>query len=82
MNTSAHVAQSNYSPIDGVNRHDYGGVQKNRKQASTGGGRAWSEDEVCENVLLCKRNANPVLRRFIFSKLVSRKCLISISLLT
>ncbi|KAH6679478.1 hypothetical protein B0J14DRAFT_298295 [Halenospora varia] len=44
MNTSAHVATSNYSPIDAVNRHDYG-VQKNRKPASTGGGRAWSEDE-------------------------------------
>jgi hypothetical protein len=45
MNTSAHSAPSNYSPVDAVNRHDYG-VQKNRKQASTGGGRAWSEDEV------------------------------------
>ncbi|CZT52627.1 uncharacterized protein RSE6_13979 [Rhynchosporium secalis] len=44
MNTSAHVAPSNYSPVDAINRHDYG-VQKNRKQASTGGGRAWSEDE-------------------------------------
>lgn len=44
MNTSAHVAQSSYSPIDAVNRHDFG-VQKNRKPASTGGGRAWSEDE-------------------------------------
>lgn len=45
MNTSAHVAQSNYSQVDAINRHDFG-VQKNRKQASTGGGRAWSEDEV------------------------------------
>ncbi|CZR51926.1 uncharacterized protein PAC_01803 [Phialocephala subalpina] len=44
MNTSAHVGQSNYSPVDAINRHDFG-VQKNRKQASTGGGRAWSEDE-------------------------------------
>jgi len=44
MNTSAHVATSTYSPVDAVNRHDYG-VQKNRKPASTGGGRAWSEDE-------------------------------------
>ncbi|KAH8789666.1 hypothetical protein BGZ57DRAFT_84515 [Hyaloscypha finlandica] len=44
MNTSAHVAQSSYSPVDAINRHDFG-VQKNRKQASTGGGRAWSEDE-------------------------------------
>jgi hypothetical protein len=39
------MAQSNYSPVDAINRHDFG-VQKNRKQASTGGGRAWSEDEV------------------------------------
>jgi hypothetical protein len=45
MNTSAHVAQSHYSSVDAINRHDFG-VQKNRKQASTGGGRAWSEDEV------------------------------------
>ncbi|TVY23544.1 hypothetical protein LHYA1_G007677 [Lachnellula hyalina] len=44
MNTSAHMGQSNYSPVDAVNRHDFG-VQKNRKPASTGGGRAWSEDE-------------------------------------
>lgn len=50
MNTSAHVAPSNYSPVDAINRHDYG-VQKNRKQASTGGGRAWSEDEVWLHVL-------------------------------
>ena len=45
MNTSAHVATSQYTPADAINRHDYG-IQKNRKQASTGGGRAWSEDEV------------------------------------
>ncbi|CAM1509839.1 Fc.00g001740.m01.CDS01 [Cosmosporella sp. VM-42] len=29
---------------DAMDRHDYG-VTKNRKSASTGGGRAWSEDE-------------------------------------
>jgi hypothetical protein len=51
MNTSAHVAQSSYSPVDAINRHDFG-VQKNRKQASTGGGRAWNEDEVRIFVLL------------------------------
>lgn len=45
MNTSAHVAPANYSPVDSVSRHEFG-VQKNRKPASTGGGRAWSEDEV------------------------------------
>lgn len=43
MNT-ANVAPSTYSPVDAMNRHDYG-VHKNKKQASTGGGRAWSEDE-------------------------------------
>lgn len=44
MNT-ANVAPVSDTPVDTMNRHDYG-VQKNRKQASTGGGRAWSEDEV------------------------------------
>ncbi|KAK4098885.1 hypothetical protein N658DRAFT_431153 [Parathielavia hyrcaniae] len=34
-----------YTPrSDVINRHDYG-ITKNRKTASTGGGRAWSEDE-------------------------------------
>ncbi|TAQ84931.1 hypothetical protein B7494_g6747 [Chlorociboria aeruginascens] len=44
MNTSAQVAGPTYSPVDAVSRHDFG-IQKNRKLASTGGGRAWSEDE-------------------------------------
>ncbi|KAI9054290.1 hypothetical protein LZ554_001458 [Drepanopeziza brunnea f. sp. 'monogermtubi'] len=44
MNTSAYVVPSNYTAVDATNRHDCG-VQKNRKQASTGGGRAWSENE-------------------------------------
>ncbi|KAM3066107.1 hypothetical protein ACMFMG_010552 [Clarireedia jacksonii] len=44
MNTSSQVAPSGYVPVDVANRHEYG-VQKNRKAASTGGGRAWSEDE-------------------------------------
>jgi hypothetical protein len=35
-----------YTPTsDAMDRHEYG-VTKNRKTASTGGGRAWSEDEV------------------------------------
>jgi len=45
MNTSIHNTSSHYTPSDALDRHDYG-VQKNRKPASTGGGRAWSEDEV------------------------------------
>lgn len=43
MNTQA--ASSTYVPVDVAQRHEYG-IQKNRKTASTGGGRAWSEDEV------------------------------------
>lgn len=43
MNTTS-VAPSTYTPVDSLNRHEYG-VQKNRKPTSTGGGRAWSEDE-------------------------------------
>jgi len=36
-----------YNPTsDAMDRHDYG-ITKNRKATSTGGGRAWSEDEVC-----------------------------------
>jgi len=36
-----------YTPTtDVTERHEYG-VTKNRKPASTGGGRAWSEEEVC-----------------------------------
>lgn len=36
-----------YAPTsDAMDRHEYG-ITKNRKMASTGGGRAWSEDEVC-----------------------------------
>ncbi|KAJ2905193.1 hypothetical protein MKZ38_006099 [Zalerion maritima] len=33
-----------YAPTDALDRHEYG-VTKSRKAASTGGGRAWSEDE-------------------------------------
>jgi hypothetical protein len=41
--TGPHVP---YTPrSDAIDRHDYG-ITKNRKTASTGGGRAWSEDEV------------------------------------
>lgn len=35
-----------YTPTsDAMDRHEYG-ITKNRKTTSTGGGRAWSEDEV------------------------------------
>lgn len=44
MNPSAPYTYSENS-TDAMDRHEYG-VQKNRKQASTGGGRAWNEDEV------------------------------------
>lgn len=44
MNTSAQNISSAYTPSDATDRHHFA-VQKNRKQASTGGGRAWSEDE-------------------------------------
>lgn len=38
-----------YTPTsDAMDRHEYG-ITKHRKTASTGGGRAWSEDEVCGN---------------------------------
>ncbi|KAI6382635.1 hypothetical protein MCOR25_000635 [Pyricularia grisea] len=39
------MAPMAYTPIsDAMDRHEYG-ITKNRKTASTGGGRAWSEDE-------------------------------------
>ncbi|PBP23197.1 hypothetical protein BUE80_DR006080 [Diplocarpon rosae] len=44
VNISAHAAPSNFTSVDAISRHD-SRVQKTRKQASTGGGRAWSEDE-------------------------------------
>ncbi|GJC96218.1 hypothetical protein ColKHC_05044 [Colletotrichum higginsianum] len=43
MHLAPHTAA--YAPTsDAMDRHEYG-VTKNRKAASTGGGRAWSEDE-------------------------------------
>ncbi|KAL2189228.1 hypothetical protein L209DRAFT_681454 [Thermothelomyces heterothallicus CBS 203.75] len=43
MHMTGHHAP--YTPrSDAIDRHDYG-INKNRKAASTGGGRAWSEDE-------------------------------------
>jgi hypothetical protein len=52
MNTSARNVSSTYTPSDVIDRHNYA-VQKNRKTASTGGGRAWSEEEVCHTAPLC-----------------------------
>jgi len=82
MNTSAHVGSSNYSPVDAVNRHDFG-VQKNRKPASTGGGRAWSEDEVRSSLTYeMERILINCRRKFTSFKLVFKRCLISILPLT
>lgn len=59
MNTQ--VASSTYVPVDVAQRHEYG-IQKNRKSASTGGGRAWSEDEVWIKQKFSKRTiTNPFL---------------------
>jgi hypothetical protein len=33
---------------DSMDRHDYG-ITKSRKASSTGGGRAWSDEEVSQN---------------------------------
>ncbi|RFU35158.1 hypothetical protein B7463_g1254, partial [Scytalidium lignicola] len=44
MNTASLAGLSTYSSIDTMDRHEFG-IQKNRKATSTGGGRAWSEDE-------------------------------------
>ncbi|CAK7237663.1 hypothetical protein SBRCBS47491_010069 [Sporothrix bragantina] len=39
------ASPATYTPTsDAMDRHDYG-INKNRKPASTGGGRAWSDDE-------------------------------------
>lgn len=39
--------QSMYTPTsDAMERHEYGITKHHRKNSSTGGGRAWSEDEV------------------------------------
>lgn len=44
MQLTSHL-NTPYTPnSDALDRHDYG-ISKNRKLASTGGGRAWSEDE-------------------------------------
>lgn len=41
---------SHYTPTsDALDRHEFG-IAKTRKTTSTGGGRAWSEDEVSNNV--------------------------------
>lgn len=47
MSPTMHISMAPvaYTPTsDAMDRHDYG-ITKNRKTASTGGGRAWSEDE-------------------------------------
>ncbi|KAK8113164.1 hypothetical protein PG984_013690 [Apiospora sp. TS-2023a] len=44
MQLNAHTNMAYHPTSDALDRHDYG-ITKNRKLASTGGGRAWSEDE-------------------------------------
>ncbi|KAK8035126.1 hypothetical protein PG993_010121 [Apiospora rasikravindrae] len=44
MQLNAHTNVAYHPTSDALDRHDYG-ITKNRKLASTGGGRAWSEDE-------------------------------------
>lgn len=47
MTMAMHSAM--YTPTNDVmERHEYGITKHHRKNSSTGGGRAWSEDEVCE----------------------------------
>lgn len=57
LSNSAHHTSSRYTS-DAIDRHDFG-VQKNRKPASTGGGRAWSEDEASNAVLSNCPHQNP-----------------------
>ncbi|OBT86139.1 hypothetical protein VE02_05744 [Pseudogymnoascus sp. 03VT05] len=47
MNTSMHMASSlrTTPPSDFLDRHEYGVTKNRTKPASTGGGRAWSEEE-------------------------------------
>lgn len=45
MQLTSHMSVAYAPTSDVLDRHDYG-ISKNRKLASTGGGRAWSEDEV------------------------------------
>jgi len=49
MQLNAHTNMAYHPTSDALDRHDYG-ITKNRKLASTGGGRAWSEDEVSQDV--------------------------------
>jgi hypothetical protein len=70
---------------DTMNRHEYG-ITKNRKTAaSTGGGRAWSEDEVriprkSPDERVFRRNSQVealtlmFYRRLIFFKRASKRC--------
>lgn len=45
MQLTSHLNTPYIPTSDVIDRHDYG-ISKNRKLVSTGGGRAWSEDEV------------------------------------
>lgn len=44
------MAPAMYTPTtDVMERHEYGITKHHRKTSSTGGGRAWSEDEVSDS---------------------------------
>jgi hypothetical protein len=77
-----------YTPLsDVLERHEYG-ITKNRKPASTGGGRAWSEDEVCSWPWRSTKEVRALElmssfhRKRISCRPVCRRCHISISPLT
>lgn len=55
MTMAMHSAM--YTPTsDVMERHEYGITKHHRKNSSTGGGRAWSEDEVRDIlVFVCGR---------------------------
>lgn len=67
-----------YTPtFNAMDRHDYG-IKKHRKHPSTGGGRAWSEDEVRALVVVYiwkpDRSGQGELHGFAFREFVLTKC--------
>lgn len=56
-----------------VDRNDFA-IHKHRKTTSTGGGRAWTEEEVYISILRLQSTVLTSLRNRIFSALVSTRC--------